>query len=73
MTKVLKPDYLGHRKRIKEKYKVGGIREWLDYEVLELALSFAISRKNTKPIAKELLSRINYPAASYGVSNVYPR
>jgi len=57
VNKVLKPDYLGHRKRIKEKYKAGGIREWLDYEVLELALSFAISRKNTKPIAKELLSR----------------
>ncbi len=30
---------------------------WLDYEVLELALSYAIPRKDTKTIAKELLSR----------------
>ena len=57
MNKTLKPDYLGHRKRIKAKYKSGGIRGWLDYEVLEFALSFAILRKDTKPIAKKLLSR----------------
>ena len=30
---------------------------WLDYEVLELVLSYAIPRKDTKPIAKELLAR----------------
>jgi len=30
---------------------------WLDYEVLEFALSYAIPRKDTKPIAKELLSK----------------
>lgn len=57
MSKALKPDYLGHRKRIKAKYKSGGMKGWLDYEVLEFALSFAISRKNTKPIAKDLLSK----------------
>lgn len=57
MNKVLKPDYIGHRKRIKAKYKTNGIKGWLDYEILEFALSFAISRKNTKPIAKKLLSR----------------
>ncbi|GAI58694.1 unnamed protein product, partial [marine sediment metagenome] len=45
MSKVLKPDYLGHRKRIKAKYKRGGIKGWLDYEVLEFALSFTILRK----------------------------
>jgi len=52
-----KPGYLGHRKRIKEKYEKSGIDGWLDYEVLELVLSYAISRKDTKPIAKELLAR----------------
>ena len=57
MNRTLKPDYLGHRKRIKAKYKRGGFNGWLDYEVLEFALSFAIPRKNTKPIAKELLSK----------------
>ncbi len=57
MSKASKPDYLGHRKRIKEKYRAGGIKGWLDYEVLEFAFSYAISRKDTKPIAKELLSK----------------
>jgi DNA repair protein RadC len=56
VSKALKSDYLGHRKRIKAKYKSGGIKGWLDYEVLEFALSFTILRKDTKPIAKQLLS-----------------
>ena len=50
------PHYAGHRKRLKEKYKINGIDGWLDHEVLEFALAFAIPRKDTKPIAKELLS-----------------
>jgi DNA repair protein RadC len=57
VSKASEPDYIGHRKRIKEKYKRGGLKGWLDYEVLEFALSYAILRKNTKPIAKELLAR----------------
>lgn len=57
MTKTQKSDYIGHRQRIKEKYKKSGIDGWLDYEALELALSYAIARKDTKPIAKELITR----------------
>ncbi len=57
MNKTSKPDYIGHRRRIKEKYKAGGLNGWLDYEVLEFALSYAIPRKDTKAIAKELLSK----------------
>jgi len=57
MIKTRKPSYTGHRQRIKDKYKKSGIHGWLDYEVLELALSYAITRKDTKPIAKELTSR----------------
>jgi len=52
-----KLSYIGHRQRIKDKYKKSGIDGWLDYEVLELALSYAIARKDTKPIAKELITR----------------
>ncbi len=51
------PTYTGHRQRIKDKYKKSGVGGWLDYEVLELVLSYAIARKDTKPIAKELLTR----------------
>ncbi|MCK5243410.1 DNA repair protein RadC [bacterium] len=49
--------YIGHRSRMKEKYEKAGLKGWLDYEVLELALSYAIARKDTKKTAKELLSR----------------
>lgn len=57
MSGSKEPSYVGHRQRIKEKYEKSGMDGWLDYEVLELALSYAISRKDTKPIAKDLLAR----------------
>lgn len=50
-------DYSGHRKRIKEKYLKNGINGWLDYEILEYALTFSIPRKDTKPLAKKLLAQ----------------
>lgn len=55
--KQTKPDYIGHRQRIKTKYEKSGLNEWLDYEVLELVLLYAIPRKDTKSIARKLLSR----------------
>ena len=58
MIKTQNPSYTGHRQRIKDKYKKSGIGGWLDYEVLELILSYAIVRKDTKPIAKELIARL---------------
>ena len=57
MIKSQKPSYIGHRNRIKDKYSKSGINGWHDYEVLELALSYAIPRKDTKSIAKDLLSK----------------
>lgn len=57
MIKTQKPTHTGHRQRIKDKYKKSGIDGWLDYEVLELILSYSIARKDTKPMAKELLTR----------------
>lgn len=50
-----KPDYLGHRQRLKERFADHGLDGLLDYEVLELLLSYAISRRDVKPVAKELL------------------
>ncbi len=57
MTNSQPQTYIGHRQRIKAKYKESGIDGWLDYEVLELVLTFAIARKDTKPMAKELMKR----------------
>ncbi len=47
-------DYLGHRKRLKERF-VSFPSSLPDYELLELMLSLAIPRKDTKPLAKLLL------------------
>lgn len=50
-----KPHYIGHRQRLKEQLvKNPGILR--DYEILELMLGQAIPRKDTKPLAKELLA-----------------
>ncbi len=51
------PDYLGHRKRLRERFLKGGADALPDYEMLELLLFHAIPRRDTKPIAKALLKR----------------
>jgi len=56
-NKKIKPDYLNHRRRIREKYLKSGLDNWHDYEILELILTYAIPRKDTKPIAKALLKK----------------
>jgi len=50
-----KDDNREHRKRLREKYLTSGIEAFHEYEVLELLLTYAISRKNVKPQAKEFL------------------
>lgn len=50
-------DCSGHRKRIREKYLENSIHILFDYEILELLLSYAIPRKDTKNLAKELLKK----------------
>ncbi|MCH5317217.1 MAG: RadC family protein [Eubacterium sp.] len=46
----------GHRKRVKEKYAKKGEGAFYDYELLEMLLFYSIPRKDTKEIAKRLLS-----------------
>jgi DNA repair protein RadC len=48
--------YLGHRKRLRDKYAAEGAGALHDYELLELLLSFSIPHRDTKPYAKRLLS-----------------
>jgi DNA repair protein RadC len=52
----VQPDYLGHRERLRERFwrEPDGLH---DYELLELLLFFALPRRDTKPIAKALISR----------------
>ncbi|MFW5730603.1 MAG: RadC family protein [Desulfonatronovibrionaceae bacterium] len=50
------PHYIGHRKRLKQKIDKDP-SHLHDYELLELVLGYAQPRRDTKPLAKELLSR----------------
>jgi len=50
------PDYLGHRKRLKERFVESGVNGLRDYELVELLLSFSIPHRDTKPYAKRLLA-----------------
>lgn len=47
----------GHRSRIKAKYLENSANLVYDYEVLELLLTYAIPRRDVKPVAKALLER----------------
>ena len=50
-------DNQGHRERIKEKFLKNGIDGFAEYEILELLLTYCIPRKDTKPVAKDLLNK----------------
>ena len=47
----------GHRARLKQRFAEHGLDGFHDYEVLELLLTYAIPRKDVKPIAKRLLKQ----------------
>lgn len=62
------PHYLGHRQRLKERL-MRNPRELADYEVLELVLASVLPRRDTKPLAKELLSRFGTLRSVLGASS----
>lgn len=45
----------GHRQRLRSKFLQAGTAGLHDYELLELLLTYAIPRRDVKPLAKELL------------------
>lgn len=49
----------GHRARLKARFTGTMGAGVADYELLELALTFAIPRRDVKPLAKDLLARFN--------------
>ena len=52
-----KPAYADHRQRIKDRYLNNGLGAFHEYEILELILTYAVLRKDVKPVAKDLISR----------------
>lgn len=51
------PHYLGHRRRLRERFLKTGLQGFVDHEIVELLLTLAIPRSDVKPAAKSLLSR----------------
>jgi len=51
------PHFLGHRERLKERFREHGGQTLPDYELLEMVLFRAIRRGDTKPLAKLLIAR----------------
>ncbi len=47
----------GHRKRLRDRFSKASLEGFHDYEVLELLLTFAIPRRDVKPLAKELIRK----------------
>jgi len=50
-------DKAGHRERLRTRFLEGGPGALPDYEILELLLFMALPRRDTKPLAKRLLTR----------------
>ena len=48
--------HAGHRQRLKDKVREGGLRVLEDHEVLELLLTYTIPQKDTNPTGHELLN-----------------
>ena len=56
MSKGRKP-YEGHRSRLRQRFQNAGFQGFHDYEIMELMLTYAIPRKDTKPVAKALIAQ----------------
>ena len=48
---------LGHRKRVKDRFRKEGLDNFDEVHALELLLFYCVPRKDTKPIARALLDR----------------
>jgi DNA repair protein RadC len=51
-----RPHYHGHRERLRTRLREVGPGSLADYELLELLLFFSVHRRDTKPIAKQMLA-----------------
>jgi len=61
-----KKHHEGHRERLRERFQEAGEKALADYEILELLLFRSVPRRDTKPIAKDLLARFGSLAEVLG-------
>ncbi|GBD43032.1 hypothetical protein HRbin40_00495 [bacterium HR40] len=52
-----RPHYHGHRERLRTRFLEVSPAALADYELLELLLFFSVHRRDTKPIAKDMIER----------------
>jgi DNA repair protein RadC len=57
MTTPTEKDLEGHRQRVRERFRKGGLSALADYEVVELLLTLGQPRRDCKPAAKEAIKR----------------
>ena len=67
MVKEKDPHYLGHRERLRKRINTAP-RSMADHELLELLLTYALPRKDTKPMAKEMLARFGSIGQALGAA-----
>ncbi len=60
------PHYLGHRDRLRDRARSGGLTALPDYELLELYLFRSLPRGDVKPVAKALIARFGSLAGVLG-------
>lgn len=58
----------GHRQRLKDKFRRTTGEGLHDYELLELLLTYALPRRDVKPLAKELIARFGGLAGALDAS-----
>jgi DNA repair protein RadC len=66
--KVAKPHHAGHRERLRERARGGGLTHLPDYELLELFLFRSQPQGDVKPVAKALLARFGSLSAVLAAS-----
>lgn len=52
------PHFHGHRERLRDRFRTAGAEALSDYELLELVLFRALPRRDVKPLAKALISKL---------------
>jgi len=58
-TILEKKQNLGHRSRLRQRVINGGLSGLLDYEIIELLLTFGTPRRDCKQLAKDLIIKFN--------------
>lgn len=56
----------GHRERLRQRFLQAGAGAFADHELLELLLTYAVLRKDVKPVAKALLEECGDLAGVFG-------